>query len=239
MLLVLLCARQMQATAVSSSHSWANRCTVSECFPLMSLWESREKGFEGKWDASLCAALASCFSRTFIAHFLLPRKLASRSNGFSLLHYYALFLKLPSTLGPSHPRPRLLSSPLLFGSSPLLLRFLRRPARPLFPSDSELVRQEGLAVTLLSSSVPKYPPALSSVRRKTEEEEGGVRVGVADEPSREDGRMRRFKPRSEDINLDAAGGSQCDLCSLCRDAAAESSPTRSRRCFRLGACFPS
>lgn len=46
-----------------------------------------------------------------------------------------------------------------------------------------------------------------------------------DEPSRENGRMRRFQPRSGDINLGAAGGSPCDLCSLRRDAAAETPPT--------------
>lgn len=46
-----------------------------------------------------------------------------------------------------------------------------------------------------------------------------------DEPSRGDGRMRRFRPRSGDINLGAAGGSPCDLCWLRRDAAAETPPT--------------
>lgn len=60
-----------------------------------------------------------------------------------------------------------------------------------------------------------------------------------DEPSREDGRMRRFQPRSRDINLGAAGGSPCDLCSLRRDVAAETPPTHSQRCFRPRACFPS
>lgn len=33
-----------------------------------------------------------------------------------------------------------------------------------------------------------------------------------DEASGEDGRMRRFKSGSGDINLEAAGGSPCDLC---------------------------
>lgn len=104
-----------------------------------------EGSFVGKWDALLCLALASCFSEPLLRTFSKEKKIGitlEQALSSVLLHS---FFKLSSPLCPSHPRPRCLSSPFWFGSSPLLLKFLARPSRPLFPSDSELVRQERLA----------------------------------------------------------------------------------------------
>lgn len=201
----------MLAIVVSNSHSWGNPCRVSECFSFNEPVRKRGGGGgRALWESEMLSFVLHSppvfpepLLQTFFAQKI--KKIKKKPHHARTGFQFCAITPVPPTFLAS----RSLSSPFLFGSSPLLLKFLARPSRPLFPSDSELVRQERLAVTLLSSPVPKYPPALSSVSRKTEE--GGM-----DEPSGEDGRMRRFKPGSGDINLDAAGGSPCDLCSLRR-----------------------
>lgn len=164
--ITLRSARRMEATAVSSSHSWGNRCALSKRFPIMSLRERAKARC-----SPLCGARLLFFQLLYLTLFL-PQKngiTLDRAFGSALLRAFLRLSSPPGSLTSTSSEPLI---PFLFGSSPLLLKFLARPACPLFPSDSELVRQRGPAVTLFSSSVPKYPPSLSSVKRKTEEGDG-------------------------------------------------------------------
>lgn len=110
--ITLRSARRMEATAVNSSHSWGNRCALSERFPIMSL---RERAKARR--SPLCCARLLFFQLLYLTLFSLKKKngiTLDRAFGSALLR---AFLRLSSPPGPSHPRPPSLSSP--FCSAPL------------------------------------------------------------------------------------------------------------------------
>lgn len=141
------------------------------------------------WGGELCGKVGcspfSCtrllFFRTFIAHFFeRKKKSASRSNGLLVLCCYSRFSNFPRLSVP-HILVHGVSHPLFVRLLSPLVKIPRPPFPPTLPLWLWACQTRAARlVTLLCSSVPKYPPALSSVRRKTEEGGWMSRAGRMD-----------------------------------------------------------